>query len=121
MDCVEGQPAATATAIVIANTTVTATAIFVADPDAVVIVIVVAVVVVVVVGTEDTASDSVPSTRGAARSRMTTVLPAQETRSRSRAQNTVRGPELGAVRSRLGRYCLARPVGIGTELSRYTA
>ena len=119
MDFAEGQPAAIATAIVIANTTVTATATCVADPD--VIVIVIAVAVVVLVGTEDTASDSVPSSRGVARSQMTTVPPAQETPLGSRAQNRVRGPALGPGRSRLARYCLARSVGIGTGLSRYTA
>lgn len=121
MDFAEGQPAAIATAIVIANTTVTATATCVADPDVIVIVIVIVVAVVVLVGTEDTASDSVPSSRGVARSQMTTVPPAQETPLGSRAQNRVRGPALGPGRSRLARYCLARSVGIGTGLSRYTA
>ena len=121
MEYAEGQPTAIATAIVIANTTVTATVTSVADPGAVVILIVIVIVIVVVVGTGDTASGPVPSSRGVARSPMTTVPSAQETRLGSRARNPARGPELGPVRSRLARYYLARSVGIGTELSRYTA
>lgn len=94
----ERQPAA----IAMASATATVTAISVAgadaDADAVVAAVVVAVVVavavvvvvaVVVIGNVNGVAGSVPSSRGEARSRMTTVPSAQEPRPGFRTQNAV--------------------------------
>ena len=92
----ERQPAA----IAMASATATVTAISVADADAdavvaavvvavVVAVAVVVVVAVVVIGNVNGVAGSVPSSRGEARSRMTTVPSAQEPRPGFRTQNAV--------------------------------